>query len=151
MNEEHMTAQEKVGDAAIAQFAPALDDVGRERLIGTIDVGQRVGGFLMSDVADEGTWVDTGSDGISYDCHVTMEGREYHVSVWAGSSDAEDAAEDKTREEEASQWDLLCPRVIAALKAADPVLAAEFESYVGPVNKTDTSDGSADSQAEAAS
>jgi hypothetical protein len=133
MSDEHKAALEGLGDKIIGAFGGQADPVERAKLIGAIELGQEIATFLQCEQADEDTWVDTGSDGGGYDCHVTIKGREYGVHISPGSTDAEDAAEYAEMQREESQWDLLCPRVIAALRAGpDQALADEFEAYVTP-------------------
>lgn len=123
---------ERLGEHIIANLSPE-DALERKKLIGAIEVGQRVAEFLQSELADEDSYVDTGSDGTGYDCEVMVNGREYSVSISPGSTDAEMEEWEAERQVEASKWDLLCPRVIEALKAGpDKELAAEFEAYVTP-------------------
>jgi hypothetical protein len=129
---DHQQALERVHDTIIEQFGDTNDPIELEKLEGIADIGMRLAGFLQSDIADKGSWVDTGSDGSSYDCHVKVGGREYGVTISPGSTEAELDQWEAERKEEASQWDLLCPRVIEALKRADPDLGAEFETYVTP-------------------
>jgi hypothetical protein len=134
--EKHMTEHREALDITdtriIETFGNMSDPIEREKLLGTIDLGHEIAAWLHREFADEGTWVDTGSNGESYDCHVTIKGREFSVNVRAGSTDAEDDAADAEEKIMASQWDLLCPRVIEALGRADPELAAEFKAYVSP-------------------
>jgi hypothetical protein len=104
----------------------------REKLSGAVALGQRLAEHLQSEVADEGSWVDTGCDGSGYEAFVMVKGREYQVYVSPRSTRAELAEWETSLQEEASQWDLLCPRVINALRTADPQLAAEFERHVSP-------------------
>lgn len=133
MSDEHREAHDRVGDRIVETFVPGMDPVERAKLIGAVELGQRIGELLQCELADEGTWVDTGSDGHSYDCHVTIKGREYHVNVSPGSTEAEMDQWEAELKQEASQWDLLCPRVTAALRAGpDAALADEFEAYVTP-------------------
>jgi hypothetical protein len=129
---DHREALESVHDKIIEQFGDTNDPVELEKLEGIADIGMRVAGFLQSEIADEGSWVDTGSDGTAYDCHVKVAGREYDVQITAGSTKAELDQWEAGIKEEASQWDLLCPRVIEALRRADPALATEFAAYVEP-------------------
>jgi hypothetical protein len=126
----HQEALERVHDEIIEQFGGTDDPVELDKLEGIADIGMRLASFLQSEIADEGSWVDTGSDGEVYNCHVKVNGREYQVDVSAGSTDAEMDAWEAGLKEQASKWDLLCPRVIEALKSADPELAAEFNAYV---------------------
>lgn len=131
---DHRQALESVHDQIIEQFGGTDDPVDLERLEGIAEIGMAVAGFLQSEIADEGSWVDTGSDGAVYNCHVTVSGREYGVDISAGSTKAELDQWEAGIREEAGQWDLLCPRVIEALKLADLELAAEFEIYVTPAS-----------------
>lgn len=132
MDENQRERLEQVGEHIIAHLG-SDDPLERKKLIGAIELGQRVAEFLQCEAADEDTYVDTGSDGESYDCHVTVNGREYGVTVTPGSTDEEEEQFWEEQREAASQWDLLCPRVIAALRAGpDKALADEFEAHVSP-------------------
>jgi hypothetical protein len=84
MTDKHQEALERVHDRIIEQFGNTDDPVELEKLEGIADIGMRVAGFLQSEIADEGSWVDTGCGGESYDCHVRVAGREYDVQISAG-------------------------------------------------------------------
>lgn len=129
---DHQQALERVHDRIIEQFGDTNDPVELEKLEGIADIGMRVAAFLQSEIADVGTWVDTGSNGETYDCTVIVCDREYDIEIKAGPTDAEVEQWKQGLETEASQWDLLCPRVIEVLRRADPDLAGEFETYVAP-------------------
>jgi hypothetical protein len=131
---EHRQALESTHDLIIETFGGTNDPVELEKLEGIADIGMRVAGFLQSEIADEGTWVDTGSDGEVYNCHVTVNGREYGVDISAGSTEAELDEWEAGIREGARHWDLLCPRVIEALRRSDAALADEFEAHVTPAS-----------------
>lgn len=131
MNDQHREAQDALGETIIGTF-PKADPVERAKLIGAVELGQDVATFLQCEKADDDTWVDTGSDGHGYECFVRIKGREYQVYISPRSTEAEDAQDEREEAEVWSKWDLLCPRVIEALRKADPELAAEFEVHVTP-------------------
>jgi hypothetical protein len=106
---DHQKALERVHDTIIEQFGDTHDPVELEKLEGIADIGMRLAGFLQSEIADEGSWVDTGSDGSSYDCHVKISGREYDVNISPGSTEAELDQWEAGIKEEASQWDFALP------------------------------------------
>lgn len=130
MSREHNESLERVGAAIVEQLG-SDDPLEREKLVSAISLGQRIAEYLQCEVADEGSWVDTGSDGSGYDCHVTWKGREYNVSVSAGHTDAEMDEWEAGLSVEATAWDALMDRVIAALGPVDEALAAELAAQVG--------------------
>lgn len=126
---DHHKSLESVSAAIMANLAPE-DPLERVKLVGAVDLGQRIATFLQTEVADEGSWVDTGSDGSSYDCKVEIGGREFSVSVSAGDTDEEVNQFWEEQQEAARQWDALWPRVREILQTADKALADQFEKLV---------------------
>lgn len=128
---EYSEGLERLGATIVEQLG-SDDPLERKKLIGAIEVGQRVAEFLQCELADEDTWVDTGSGGSSYDCEVKVNGREYSVTISPGSTDEEAEQWEAELSAEAQQWDSLMPRVLEALRASDPALAVEFDGFINP-------------------
>lgn len=127
-------AQDRVADQIIHHFGGQPDPVERERLIGVIELGQRIA-ELLHELADEGKWVDTGSGGNSYDCHVTIGGREYDVNISPGSTEAEMAAWEATLSKTDDEIAELERNVLAALRLAGHMqLATDFEALISVSN-----------------
>lgn len=128
-------AQDKLGDRIIEHFGGQPDPVERDKLIGAIELGQDIASYLMSEKADDDTWVDTGSDGSGYECFVTIKGREYQVYVSPRSTDAEMDAWESALGKSEDEVEDLERRVLAALRiAGNTDLATEFEALISVSN-----------------
>lgn len=131
---EHRQALERVQDQIIERFSTD-DPVEQEKIEGVADLGAKVATFLAGEIADEGSWVDTGFGLGQYDCHVIVGAREYHVAITAGRTEAEMAAWEAALGQSDDEITKLEKRILEALRVAGHYqLATEFEAVIDVCN-----------------